>query len=562
MKLINIAAEALQQALPEFTLTQITDLLEKPKHTHHGDLAFPCFELARQKRKAPPHIALELSGNIKNPLVEKTEAVGPYVNFFFKRDLIQQKIVQKIVEDKDQYGNLDIGKGENIVLDLSSPNIAKPFSMGHLRSTVIGNSIANILEKSGYKTVRINYLGDWGTQFGKLIAAYRKWGEEEKVKTNPIPELLKLYVKFHDEASSDPTLNDEGRQWFKKLEEGNEEALSLWRWFREESLKEFDKIYQLLGVTFDSSNGEAFYNDKMEPVVAMLEQKGLLVESDGAMVVEMEENTSLPPCLIKKSDGATLYATRDLAAAMYRKEIYHFSKALYIVGQEQSIHFQQVKGVLIKAGFDWAKEMHHIPFGLLLKDGKKMSTRKGKVVLLEEVIKEAIQLAEKNIQSKNPSLHDKGEVARQVGVGAIIFHDLKNFRLNSVEFSLEDMLKFEGETGPYVQYTYARANSILKKGTWNEGKIMAGLNDSHSWELTKLLHEFPLVVKKANVDFDPSVLAKHIVDVCQSFNSWYAQVKFLTEDEEKAARLALVAATTITIKESLRLLGIQTPQEM
>jgi arginyl-tRNA synthetase len=562
LKLISIAAETLHQAIPELTITHITSLLEKPNHTHHGDLAFPCFELAKQKRKAPAHIALELTDTLKSPWLDKTEAVGPYINFFFKKDIFQQKVVQTILELKDQYGKLDIGNGENIVLDLSSPNIAKPFSMGHLRSTVIGNSIANILEKCGYQTVRINYLGDWGTQFGKLIAAYLKWGEEVKVKSNPIPELLKLYVKFHEEASNNTTLNDEGRYWFKQLEDGNEQALSLWRWFREESLKEFNKIYQLLGVTFDSYNGEAFFNDKMEAVVRLLEQKGLLVESEGAEVVELEESTPLPPCLIKKSDGATLYATRDLAAALYRKQVYNFSKALYIVGQEQSVHFQQVKAVLKKADFAWAEEMHHVPFGLLLKEGKKMSTRKGKVVLLEEVITEAIQLALDNIESKNPNLPNKGEVAKLVGVGAIIFHDLKNYRLNSVEFSLEDMLKFEGETGPYVQYTYARANSILKKGNWTPVAVNSGLKDSYSWELTKLLHEFPAMIEKANTNFDPSVLAKHIVDICQSFNSWYGHVKFLTEDDEKTTRLALVAATVITIKESLRLLGIQAPQEM
>lgn len=562
MKLNNIAAETLHQAIPELTITHITSLLEKPKHTHHGDLAFPCFELAKYKRKTPALIALELTDTLKSPWLDKIEAVGPYINFFFKKDIFQQKVVQTILTLKDQYGSLDIGKGENIVLDLSSPNIAKPFSMGHLRSTVIGNSIANILEKCGYQTVRINYLGDWGTQFGKLIAAYLKWGEKEKVKSDPIPELLKLYVKFHEEASNSTTLNDEGRYWFKQLEDGNEQALNLWKWFREESLKEFNKIYQLLGVTFDSYNGEAFYNDKMESVVRLLEEKGLLVESEGAEVVELEESTSLPPCLIKKSDGATLYATRDLAAALYRKQVYNFSKALYVVGQEQSIHFQQVKAVLKKADFSWAEDMHHVPFGLLLKEGKKMSTRKGKVVLLEEVIKEAIQLAGDNIESKNPNLPNKGEVAKLVGVGAIIFHDLKNYRLNSVEFSLKDMLKFEGETGPYVQYTYARANSILKKGNWTPVPINSGLKDSYSWELTKLLHEFPAMIEKANADFDPSVIAKHIVDICQSFNSWYGHVKFLTEDDEKATRLALVEATAITIKESLRLLGIQAPQEM
>ncbi|KPB03975.1 arginine--tRNA ligase [Bacillus sp. CHD6a] len=561
MKLTDLAAQALQNVLPEIPLNKITSLLEKPKYVQHGDLSFPCFELAKIKKTAPPLIATDIATKLTSSLIDKTEAVGPYVNIFFKKDMIQQKIVHKILQEKEHYGTLDIGNHETIVLDLSSPNIAKPFSMGHLRSTVIGNAIANILEKSGYKTVRINYLGDWGTQFGKLIAAYLKWGEEEKIRKNPIPELLKLYVKFHEEASVQTDLNDEGRRWFKQLEEGNEQAVSLWKWFREESLKEFQKIYDLLGVTFDSYQGEAFYNDKMEQVVQMLDEKNLLKESDGAQVVELDAPT-LPPCLIKKSDGATLYATRDLAAALYRKKVYQFSKALYVVGQEQSIHFHQVKEVLKKAGFDWAAEMHHITFGLLLKDGKKMSTRKGKVVLLEEVLQEAIQLAERNIESKNPALPDKEEVARQVGVGAVIFHDLKNYRINSVEFSLEDMLKFEGETGPYVQYTYARANSILKKGDWKSDEMQKGLVDSYSWEVAKLLQEFPEVVSKANQGYDPSIIAKHIVDVCQAFNSWYGNIKFLQEDSDKDARLALVSATAIVIKESLRLLGIQAPQEM
>ncbi|NMH73381.1 arginine--tRNA ligase [Bacillus sp. RO2] len=561
MKLTDFAAQALHNIVPEIPLNKITSLLEKPKHVQHGDLSFPCFELAKMSRTAPPLLAADIATKLTSSMIDKTEAVGPYVNIFFKKDMIQQKIVHKILQEKEQYGTLDIGNNETIVLDLSSPNIAKPFSMGHLRSTVIGNAIANILEKSGYETVRINYLGDWGTQFGKLIAAYLKWGEEEKIRNNPIPELLKLYVKFHEEAFVQTDLNDEGRRWFKQLEEGNEQAVSLWKWFREESLKEFHKIYRLLGVTFDSYQGEAFYNDKMEQVVQMLEEQNLLKESEGAQVVDLDDPT-LPPCLIKKSDGATLYATRDLAAALYRKKVYQFSKALYVVGQEQSIHFQQVKEVLKKAGFDWAAEMHHITFGLLLKDGKKMSTRKGKVVLLEEVLQEAIQLAERNIESKNPALPDKEEVARQVGVGAVIFHDLKNYRVNSVEFSLEDMLKFEGETGPYVQYTYARANSILKKGNWESEEIQKGLEDSYSWEVAKLLQEFPEVIAKANKGYDPSLIAKHIVNVCQAFNSWYGNIKFLQEDEEKSARLALVSATAIVIKESLRLLGIQAPQEM
>ncbi|CAG9620604.1 arginine--tRNA ligase [Sutcliffiella rhizosphaerae] len=562
MKLTEIAVESLQQVIQELSQSEINLLMEKPKYAQHGDLSFPCFSLAKIKKQPPPKIAIEIASQLKDEFIEKAEAVGPYVNIFFKKDKVQQHVVKNIMDQTNNYGNLNIGKQETVVLDLSSPNIAKPFSMGHLRSTVIGNSIANILEKCGYNTVRINYLGDWGTQFGKLIAAYIKWGDDETIQRSPIPELLKLYVRFHEEAAIDPSLEDEGRLWFKKLEDGEERAVALWKWFREESLNEFNKIYQLLGVTFDSNQGEAFYNDKMEKVVSLLAEKGLLEESNGAKVIQMDDSTSLPPCLIKKSDGATLYATRDLAAALYRKEMYHFSKALYIVGQEQTIHFQQIKAVLKKAGFEWSEEMYHISFGLLLKDGKKMSTRKGKIVLLEQVIEEAIQLAKQNIENKNPNLQNKLEVARQVGVGSIIFHDLKNYRLHSVEFSLEDMLKFEGETGPYVQYTYARAKSILRKGEWSVQEMKEGLNDSYSWELTKLLNVYPQIIQKAINNFDPSTIAKHIIDVCQSFNSWYAQEKFLVVDEKRNARLSLVYSTSIVIKESLYLLGMDAPEEM
>ncbi|MBM7621497.1 arginyl-tRNA synthetase [Bacillus tianshenii] len=564
MNIIHIIASSIQQAVPELNIEQISIRIEKPKYANHGDFAFPVFDLAKIRKQAPQAIASSLAGKIQDPWVMKTEAVGPYVNFFLQKEKVQKEIISNILAMGKDYGNLNIGKGENVVLDLSSPNIAKPFSMGHLRSTVIGTSIANILEKCGYQTVRINYLGDWGTQFGKLIVAYLKWGSAESVRENPIPELLKLYVKFHQEAADNPALDDEGRLWFKRLEDGNEDARSLWKWFREESLHEFQRIYDLLGIRFDSYNGEAFYNDKMDAIIERLKELELLTHSDGAEVVVLDESLSLPPCLIKKSDGATLYATRDLAAAFYRKAEYKFAKALYVVGQEQTIHFQQVKAVVAKMGESWAKDMHHIPFGLLLKDGKKMSTRKGKVILLEKVIQEAIELAERNIAAKNPQLPNKQEVAKQVGVGAIIFHDLKNYRLNSIEFSLGDMLKFEGETGPYVQYTHARASSILRKASWvNDGDITySGLKDDYSWNLSKLLYAFPETIEKACAGFDPSIVAKYIVDVCQSFNSWYGHEKFLTEDEEKVARLSLVYATTLVIQESLSLLGMSAPDEM
>lgn len=547
----------------ELTMDELQLSIEKPKNDAHGDMAFPCFTLAKLKRKAPNLIAQELSEKVQSPNFEKIEVVGAYINVFLNKKTVSEKMIANLFEQKETYGKLALGNGGNVTIDMSSPNIAKPFSMGHLRSTVIGNALANIVEKAGYKPIKINHLGDWGTQFGKLIAAFKLWGDVEKIKQNPIKELLKLYIKFHDEAETNPELVDLGRNWFKELEDGNEEALSLWQWFRDESLKEFSRIYQLMHVDFDSFAGEAFYNDKMDRVVELLEEQHLLVESDQAQVVELHEE-QLPPCLIKKSDGATLYATRDLAAAIYRKEHYDFDLSLYVVGHEQSLHFQQLKAVLEKMGYGWAKKMVHVPFGMMLKDGKKMSTRKGKVVLLEEVLKESISLAQQNIEEKNPNLANKDEVAKQVGVGAVIFHDLKNFRMNDIEFSLEEMLRFEGETGPYVQYTYARACSILRKGNWSPEDYSK--NDHAAWDkewkVISFLMEFPNAVKRACEQFDPSQVAKYVVNLAQAFNKYYAEVKILEDSDEQQARLALVYCVTIVLKEGLRLLGIEAPQEM
>ncbi|UZJ79267.1 arginine--tRNA ligase [Fictibacillus sp. KU28468] len=538
----------------------IEKLIEIPKHSVQGDIAFPCFTLAKTLKKAPQLIASELASKISSPLFEKVEAQGPYMNGFYKREMVSKEIVTDILEQGSHYGSAKQGSGEHITIDLSSPNIAKPFSMGHLRSAVIGNAIANITEKCGYKPVRINHIGDWGTQFGKLIVAYKRWGSEDTVKENPIKELLSLYVKFHKEAETQPALEDEARYWFKKLEEKDEEATALWKWFREESLKEFSKIYSLLDIEFDSYNGEAFYNDKMENTVTLLKEKGLLTESDGAEVVRLDE-FNLPPCLIKKSDGATIYATRDLTAALYRQETYHFAKNLYVVGHEQSLHFQQLILVLKKMGYQWAEEMIHIPFGFILKGGKKMSTRKGKVVLLEEVIQEAITLARQNIELKNPGLSNKEKVAEQIGVGSIIFHDLKNERLNNIEFSLKDMLKFEGETGLYVQYAHARACSILRKAG-NVSEMNTGLQDDYSWELVKTLMGFPNVIQKSLRLYEPSQIAKYLIDVAQEFNAFYSHIRVLEEDETLASRVSLVNAVTIVLKEGLRLLGIKAPEEM
>ncbi|HSJ38358.1 MAG TPA: arginine--tRNA ligase [Planococcus sp. (in: firmicutes)] len=544
------------------TANSVMKLVEKPKFDNQGDLAFPCFSLAKTLGQSPQKIAEELAEQISHPLFEGVVATGPYVNCFLNKSNASEQILQQILLEREEFGKSDIGQGKNITIDFSSPNIAKPFSMGHLRSTVIGNSLAKIVEKVGYNAVKINHLGDWGTQFGKLIVAYKKWGKEDLVKQDPIPELLTLYIKFHEEAERDPALEDEARLWFKKLEDGDSEAEALWTWFKDESLKEFGKIYDLLEVEFDSMAGEAFYNDKMAATIELLKDKDLLAESQGAEVVDLSED-DLPPFLIRKSDGATLYGTRDLTAALYRKDNYQFAESLYVVGQEQTLHFKQLMLSLKKMGYDWADDMKHIPFGFILKDGKKMSTRKGKIVLLDRVLREAIELAEKNIEERNPSLANKTETARMVGVGAVIFHDLKTERRNNVEFSLEDMLRFEGSTGPYVQYTHARGCSILRKsGIAPDQLTPTGLDDSYSWEIIKQLMSFQDAIKRSYEQKEPSVMAKYAIGLAQDFNKYYSQVKVLEDNSQKRGRLALVFAVTVVLKESLRLLGIHAPVEM
>jgi len=557
---LDVASHMNEVIKGELNLETCLSLVEIPKNKEHGDLAFPCFTLAKLWKQSPQKIAVTLADQLKDERYEDVKAIGPYVNFFLDKKSISEKVMNTILADQHQYGSLSLGHGENIAIDMSSPNIAKPFSMGHLRSTVIGASIANIVKKCGYTPVKINHIGDWGTQFGKLIVAYKAWGNEEKVKKSPISELLKLYITFHEKAETEPELEQQGRDWFKKLEDGDEEATKLWEWFRDESLKEFEKIYELLGIQFDSFNGEAFYNDKMAEVIEIIENSGLLVEDQGAMVVKLEEE-GLTPCLIKKSDGATLYVTRDLSAALYRHRTYDFAKAVYVVGNEQSLHFKQLKAVLKKLGFNWADDISHVPFGMIMKDGKKMSTRKGRVVLLEEVLAESIELARKNIENKNPDLNNKDEVARQVGVGAVIFNDLKNDRMNNIEFSLEDILKFEGETGPYLQYTNARAHSILRKAS-TPTSASAGLSDEYSFDIVKHLLAFPSVIERAFEKMEPSVIAKYLIDLAQSFNRYYGHIRILENDSELQNRLALIKSITIVLEEGMHLLGMEAPQEM
>lgn len=560
MNFKNDFAELVFEALDhKLDKKKLLVMIEKPKIESMGDMAFPCFELAKIFRKSPQSIALGIAENVASPIFEKVEAAGGYVNVFLNKIKVSSLVIEQVLTEKNHYGDLQHGNQQVMTIDFSSPNIAKPFSMGHLRSTVIGNALALIAEKSGYRTIRINHLGDWGTQFGKLIVAYKLWGNEEDVKKQPIKELLKLYVKFHEEAEKEAHLEDNARAWFKKLEQGDQEAMKLWAWFREESLMEFSKIYELMGIGFDSYHGEAFYNDKMERVVQLLGEKNLLKESEGAQVVQLED---LPPCLIKKKDGSTLYATRDLAAAMYRQENYQFAKSLYVVGNEQTLHFKQVFAVLERLGLVWQEGMTHIPFGMILKDGKKMSTRKGKVVLLEEVLNDAFKLALENIKLKNPNLASKEDVARQVGTGAIIFHDLKHYRRNDIEFSLEDMLRFEGETGPYVQYTYARASSLLRKGKYSEKSRSVAIKDREAWPIISSLMLFPETIRRALAEYDPSQIAKYVIELARAFNRYYGSVRILDDVVEKQDRLSLVCAVTVVLKEGLRLLGLQAPEEM
>ena len=557
-------AQALHAHLNEaLTLEEITQLLEKPKFADYGDLAFPTFQLAKVFRKAPPVIAQELAEKVVSPYIADSQVVGPYLNFFLNQPQISKEVLNDVLQKGAAYGSHDHGKGAQLPIDMSSPNIAKPMSMGHLRSTVIGNALAEISRKMGYTPVKINHLGDWGTQFGKLIVAYKKWGLEEAVKANPIKELLRLYVEFHDKAETDTDLEDEARYWFKLLESGNEEAIHLWTWFKTESLHEFQRIYDRLGITFDSYNGEAFYNDKMDEIVTLLEEKNILTTERGAQIVKLDDY-DLNPALIKKSDGATLYMTRDLAAALYRKKRYDFPLSLYVVGNEQSNHFKQLKAVLKEMDYDWADTIHHVPFGLITQGGKKLSTRKGKVVLLEDVLNEAVQQAKDQISGKNPDLENKDEIAEQVGVGAVVFHDLKNDRLNNFDFTIEEVVQFEGETGPYVQYSRARALSILRKAG-KESFLPSDaytLTDAYSWDVIKLIQEFPQTIERAFSKFEPSYIAKHALHLSQAFNKFYANVRVLEEHEEKEARLALVFAVTEILKEDLRLLGVQAPDKM
>ena len=558
----TLVAQRLAAVIPSLEADQIFALLEKPKSSEMGDIAFPAFSLAKVERKAPQAIASEIAEKIDTAGFEKVVATGPYLNFFLDKAAISNDILRAVISEKADYGQQDIGHGQNVTLDMSSPNIAKPFSVGHLRSTVIADALGHIYSKLGYRAIRINHLGDWGKQFGMLIVAYKLWGDKEAIEANPIDELLKLYVRINAEAEENPELDEQARQWFKKLEDGDQEALDLWQWFRDESLVEFNRIYDKLDVSFDYFHGEAFYNDKMDEGIQILEDKNLLQESKGAQIVNLEKY-DLPPALIKKSDGATLYITRDMATAMYRHRTFNFAKNIYVVGQEQSHHFKQLKAVLKEMGFDWSDDMIHVSFGLVTKNKKKLSTRKGNIIRLEPTLDEAEARALTQIEAKNPDLENKEAVAHAVGVGAVKFYDLKSDRDNGYDFDLEAMVSFEGETGPYVQYAYARIQSILRKAAFVPASdANYALHDAESWDIIKLLQDFPSIIQRAADKYDPSIVAKYAINLAQSFNKYYAHTRILDENPERDSRLALAYATGIVLKEALRLLGVDAPEKM
>lgn len=542
----------------------VAGILEIPPKADMGDYAFPCFQLAKTLRKAPPMIASDIAEKIGDvDILERLEVKGAYLNFFLKKEMFVKSMMENA--SVDNFGSSKEGVGKTICIDYSSPNVAKNFHVGHLRTTIIGNSLYKIYSKLGYKVERINHLGDWGTQFGKLIVAYKNWGTKEAVERDGVAELMRLYVKFHDEAAKDDRLNDEARAWFTNMEQGNEEALEIWKWFVDISLKEYKGTYNLLGMEFDHYMGESFYRDKTAAVVEKLTKANLLKESEGAQIVDLEEY-NMAPCLIMKKDGSSIYATRDLAAIDYRKKTYNFEKCLYVTGQEQKLHFAQVFKVVELLGNEWAKDsLVHIPYGLVSLEGAKLSTRSGNIIYAEDILLEAIDKVKTIIAEKNPDLENKEEVAKIVGVGAILFHDLYNQRIKDVSFKWDKVLNFDGETGPYVQYTYCRCASILRTADHDENAAIdySLLLDDEAIALLKDISRFPQVVKDAAEKYEPCVVARFAMDVAQSFSRFYNACRVNVEDDNlRNARVKLVSLTKNTLKDALDLLGIQCPEQM
>lgn len=545
-----------------FTPEDIEELLCFPPNTEMGDYALPCFKLSKVFRKPPAAIAEELKAQIEpDGVLAEASALSGYLNFKIDRKSFVRETLSEVLKKGGKYGSDDIGGGRTVCIDYSSINIAKPFHIGHLSTTVIGGALYRIFNFLGFKAVGINHLGDWGTQFGKLISAYKRWGVREVIEGGGVRELVKLYVKFHEEAEKNAVLEDEARAYFKRIEDGDRECTDLFNWFKEITLKDVEKIYDLLGVKFDSYAGESFYNDKMQPVIDELKEKGLLTESEGAKIVNLEEY-GMPPCLILKADGATLYATRDLAAAFYRKKTYDFYKCLYVVAYQQNLHFKQIFKVLELMGAPFYKDMEHVAFGMVSLEEGTMSTRKGKVVFLEDVLNKSIEKSLKLIDEKNPALENKEDTAKAVGVGAVIFGTLYNSRIKDIVFSYDKALNFEGETGPYVQYTAARCNSVLEKaGAAGDYRIEELTQEEY--EVANVLSRFPSAVKSAAEKYEPSFIARYAIELAKAYNKFYFQCKILDSGENtRNFRLALTKGTHIALKNALGLLGIGAPEKM
>ena len=562
-------AEILAPQIEGLDKEEIKAMIETPADSKMGDYAFPCFKLARVMRKAPPMIAKGIAEAIsENKAFDKVEQVNAYVNMFISKEDFASEVVSEAIGKGDDFGRSDVGAGKKVIVEYSSPNIAKPFHIGHIRSTVIGNSIYKIYDFLGYDVIRINHLGDYGTQFGKMICAYRRWGNREDVEREPIKTLLSYYTKFHEEAENDPSLEDEARAIFTKLEHGEAEEVELWQWFRDESLKEFNRVYDMLGITFDSYNGESFYSDKMPRFVKELADKGIMEEDNGANIVRLDDY-NLPPALITKSDGSTLYITRDIAAAVYRKETYDFYKNIYVVASQQNLHFQQWIKIVELLGYEWAKDCVHIPFGLVSLEEGTMSTRQGRVVFLEDVLNRAVEQTRQIIVDKNVNTENIEQTAKDVGIGAVIFNELSNYRIKDYVFSWDKVLNFEGETGPYVQYTHARACSILRNaGEETVAKAREGFDSKYvtgesAHRLITLIYELPDVILEAGEKYEPSIVTRHIVDIAQDFNRFYHDEHILVDNEdEKVAKVALVMAARAAIRNGLALLGMNAPEKM
>jgi len=555
--------------LVDMKADRVRELIEVPPEPEYGDLAFPCFTLAKTLKKPPPVIAKELAEQLSEQqghLWEKAEPRGPYLNFYIAPQAYNLEVLKKVGNEKDRYGHADIGKGQNVTVDYSSPNIAKPFGVGHIRSTVIGHSLYLLYRALGYNSIGINHLGDWGTQFGKLIVAYKRWGEDSKLKEDPVEYLYRLYVQFHQEAEEEPTLDEEARSWFKKLESADPEAVSYWEHFKELSLEAYASIYSRLGIEFEHYHGESHYNQMLERTIELVEEKGIAKESEGALIVDLEPH-NLPPVMLRKKDGATLYITRDLAAAIYRKETFNFARSLYVVGAEQTLHFQQLFKVLELLGFEWSSQCVHVPFGMIRFKEGRMSTRAGKIILLEEVLDRAVEMAREIIEEKNPDLEDKEGAAEAVGLGAVRFGDLSNDRVKNIEFDWEKVLDFSGETAAYIQYAHARICSIIRKAEpglldWKD-EAAARLEKEEEITLVKTLALLPDKIIDSAESYKPSILARYLIDVAREFNRFYHNCPVLSSGPEiKQARMLLIDATRQVLANGLALLGIEAPEEM